>query len=684
MSDAVVDDALYHDNTITLNGVELIVEGPIRAGMVSEFSTGLKIGKATYDEREHAFWIALDDFSGGFGFRQAEVREAGGTHWDNPGGVDLRRPRHITLPPLRSTVNPDNDPGLAALFYHYDSMLVSDVGGTEYLQIAILDDIFTLDASRATLTRRYDGSADFGAAGNQIRFGRIVEGRTATGTRFLLATGSSGTGTHEYMRSTNGTTWTKSSDLPATPAANTSMQLSDAFVWDGLVVAHGEGTQIIGSADGIAWDEDAGGALDSRWWTGDIAARFIGVAMAPWGASALYFLAEGKLWVLDWYVYNAVEITDVGDGNWLHAGVVWNGSIFVTDNWNVWEYNPGNAQTVRRIGMFGKDGPPPSWTEDTGHPGTPNDYAVIQFMAGTSDLFAVCRSLAGTGVAAGDPSWRIAVYNGVGWSWLGPEVSASQPYAALVDRFPLNVSLTVPSRYIDVAALDDQTDTNFTLHLYHLPTTGDIPSYGGSQTFEDGPLAFETGWFDGGFMELEGALLKMSLDGYNLSTEETVRVEYRLNNDEQAAYINLATFTQSQQEVWFTSDHQGVAFKSVQFRVTLDRGTTTTRTPELRALVLLFDKVPHIRTAWTVPVDVTKTVARHLLINEEEATTERIWQFLKSLVNTPRLIRLVVPSMESGGVNVRITDLPANITEFRAAVGGKGVINLQLIEPVVA
>ena len=52
-SDAVADDAEYQDNSIFLNGIELVVDGPIRAGMISEFSTGIKIGAATYDEREH-------------------------------------------------------------------------------------------------------------------------------------------------------------------------------------------------------------------------------------------------------------------------------------------------------------------------------------------------------------------------------------------------------------------------------------------------------------------------------------------------------------------------------------------------------------------------------------------------------------------------------------------------------
>jgi hypothetical protein len=79
--DSVVDGAAYQDDSIKMNGVELLIDSPIRGGMVSEFSTGLKVGKATYDEREHAFWVVLDDFTGGFGFRQLEIREAGGTHF---------------------------------------------------------------------------------------------------------------------------------------------------------------------------------------------------------------------------------------------------------------------------------------------------------------------------------------------------------------------------------------------------------------------------------------------------------------------------------------------------------------------------------------------------------------------------------------------------------------------------
>jgi hypothetical protein len=104
-------------------------------------------------------------------------------------------------------------------------------------------------------------------------------------------------------------------------------------------------------------------------------------------------------------------------------------------------------------------------------------------------------------------------------------------------------------------------------------------------------------------------------------------------------------------------------------------------TPELSALILLFDKVPRVRTAWTIRIDTSRTVERAFVIEHEEpATTEGIWQFLKSLVNTPRLIKLEIPSLESGGVNVRITDFPGTFSEFRSAAGGRGFVELQLIE----
>ncbi len=108
MTESTVDKAIYHDNFVTLAGFELVVSGPIRAGLSSEFSAGLKIGQATYDERLHAFWIVLDDFSGGFGHRRLDIREELGTFWqqDAANAPDLRRARDMTLSPPFTLTTP--------------------------------------------------------------------------------------------------------------------------------------------------------------------------------------------------------------------------------------------------------------------------------------------------------------------------------------------------------------------------------------------------------------------------------------------------------------------------------------------------------------------------------------------------------------------------------------------------
>lgn len=565
------------------------------------------------------------------------------------------------MPPLRKTaIDASADPSaIHAAAGVVPAAVVSDVGGTEYLHIAAGDAIYTLNSTRTTLTRRALLNVG-GRAWNQVR--RLLEFTASDGTRALYAFGFGPNKTNRYYRSTNGTTWTE-----------IDRHIYDGIVWDGLIIAQGLDSgevALFSSATGTSGDWDVDDAAIGVHWRPGGSVRFIGVAMAPWGASAAYFLDQGKLWVLDWYVYNAIQIEDIGVNIRLHEGVVWNGAIYVSDGWSVYEYNPGNSQTVRRIGVFGKDGMPPSWSA------TDKNYKIAELIAGTGDLIAVCLATGSTS----QETYRLCVYNGVGWSWLGPEVGTTYaPMAAIVDHFPISFDLTAPTRYIDVL-VSDRGSKATELHPFQIALQGDTPVVG-IDGFEDGPLDFETGWFDGGFVDIEGALFRMTIDGHNLSADETVKVEYVLNNSETATYKTLGTFTRDQQEIWFDDDHLGIAFKTVRFRISLDRGSTVTLSPEMKALILLFDKIPLTRVSVTATVDVSRTVERGMSIDEETATVERIWQFLKSLGNTPELIHLVVPSLESGGVNVRITGSPGGITDSRPARGGRGKIQLTMVEP---
>lgn len=664
MSDAVVEDQTVLNDTVLLEGQEFIVRGAIAGKPIAEFTSGIKIGAATYDEREHAFFAVLDDFSGGWGHRVLNVREALGTHWDNRGGVDLRRGRHITLPAIRTTVSPNANPAAVALFSIQRSARVSDVGNTEYLQIGIGGSMFTLSANRATLTRRQNLT-------NFDRINRVLEfaPQTSGGTRHLLAFGF-GTAGRGYYYSTDGTTWTN----------RAGRDINEGIVWDGQVIGL-DNKVFVSSADpslATNWDLDLAGA-EPHWIAGGYP-HIIGVGMAPWGASAIYFIDQGSLFVLDWYVYNAIRVEDVGDLNQLAHGVIWNGSIFLHDNRQIWEYTPGGS--VRNLGPFAKDGAPPSWATE--------GWTLHQFLAGTSHLFLLAHAPTGTAPNA-TYKMRLLVYNGAGWSWFGPEVTSSEPFVGTIDRFPLNPSLTVASRAIDVVALGNQPGASTpdnslvaTLHTWALPNSSDVPYTGSDARFEDGPLAFETGWFDGGFADLDGALFRVQIDAFSMSDSETVKVEYRLNNDETANYEVLGTFTKNQDRRWFDDAKRGLAFRTVQFRVTLDRGSTTTRSPELKALILVFNKKPKLRTAWTFSIDVNAMIKDGVDVGGEPATYHNIWEKLRGLWNTQELLRFVIPTFTDDiGMNVAIAGMDMSFDDWRDSVKAKGATVMQVLEVVV-
>lgn len=663
-SDAVVDAAEYQEDTFTLAGIEFIAAGPIRVGSISEFSTGLKIGEATYDEREHASWLVLSDFSGGFGHRRLRIREAGGTHFDNIGGVDLRQPRLVTLPGQRvqsaptSNLNPTDIVTTSTPFH--PTLMFSSLGSS-FLHMGIGDALYTLETD-GTFTRR---NVHVTGAANRII--SLIDFRGSDGTRRLYAGyGDQG----DYLFSTNGTSWDVSSNLPS---IGTERNMHAAIVWDGQIIAQAiNDGGITSSADGVTWAIDDSTIGEAWRPTGNI--NWAGVAQAPWGASAPYFIDQfgGGLWALDLYSHNATKIEGLGDTNNLRRATVWNGSVYVTDSRTIWEYNPSGG-TIRSIGPFGPEGVPTSWVD--------GEYRIVQLIPGAKDLFALCYS-GDIGVVS-TAAYRVAVYNVAGWSWWGPEITGI-PWGAIIGTLSAGSSGAALDRSLHIIDRDTSSTVVVRRHQFQLPEFGDTQYVGSDRLFENGPLSFETGWFDGGFADLDGALIRMNFDGYNMTANETVRVEYRLNNNEDATYIDLGTFTENQQVVWFTpEDKRGVEFKSVQFRVTLNRDTSdASKSPELHALILLYDKKPLFRTSWTVRVDVNRMVERQIQIGGEKATLETIWQTLKTLSNDPRLLTLKVPSIEPGGVNVRITDMPALIDDFRESVRGKGSIELQMIETI--
>lgn len=578
-------------DSITLNGATLLVKG-IQAGKpVSEFTSSLRVGRATYDDRQHAGFTVLDDFSGGFGHRQLDVREEVGTHWDNEGAADLRRSRHITLPPKRYLVAANAQPtNFRVSAEILDGAVIGvpadDPGVNSYLYFGAGDSIYRMPESRQALTRVKDLS---GEALVPDKMTRMFLFRGADNVRRLYVITTNGAINSQY--------WYSANPGAASPTFTQGNQyLWDAIVFENLVIGQQAGMQFISNAtpnNTNAWNIDVAGDLTPLWRSQSIV-HFLGVALAPTGNwPVVYFIdyGDGRLYALDPYIRRAWPI-EIGDFHYLLNGIVWQGQVAVTDGWSIWLYSPGGGgtETVRRIGLWGKDGSPDSVR--TGR------YRITGLVDGGEFLFAIAeRTLFGKDVSKATLGFVVFVYNGAGWSQytekreeLGSATTiAINPIAAMVDRFPTGVLAAADvgkqtSRALNIFCQAHPTSAKLVqLHTYRWPQLGSVPLDKVDEFDAAIPNghAFLTGWFDGGFNDLEGALFYIKIDlQSDGGAGGAVEVQYRLNDDETAAFTSLGSAVDrgSTTFQFDATNEAGIQFRTVQFKVLVKRGQTSTLT----------------------------------------------------------------------------------------------------------
>lgn len=668
---------MAHEDEITLGGQTFPVRESVVVKPASEFTTGLKVGKATYDERLHAFWLVLDDFSGGMNHRRLDIREALGTVFDNGGGIDIRRPGHVTLPPFQT---------LAAITaptaYNYAArqpsvpMIGSDVGSL-LNHAGFGSAIYSSDDAGDSWTLKHNVTDAYMIA-------RILEfggGGTATLYAFPEGTG----GAAEYVKSTDGASW-------AAAGAGTHKTWEDAIIWHAfgqdIIIGTYPTAKIGYTEDGENWNVDDSDAdvAEPIWQANYGRIQFVGTYMAPWGEPAVYFLARSDagiqcLFVLDFYARQA-HIVDIGNKMHLHDGLVWNGSVIVTDGWSVKSYNPGNPEIVRDISFPRKGGMCPVLA----------GAGIVKLIGGTDYLYAILyRSGGGTQVIA---------YNGAGWTTLGTNALqfASVVGGINADWSPGTISTSrriclLGGRHASNAWTDAGTPQTMTLQL---PARGEVPVAGTDGFAEGGATRhFVTGWIDGGFREIDGTLFWMKIDAFNINANEYVKVEYQLNNAELSSWVqmrdssNVADVFESISDTLYfsaTTPKKGIEFKTVRFRFTPYRtagDANKTLTPEVVAFILLFDKKPELREAWSFRIDVNRMLEMKTTyqVDSEDATVARIWAKLRTLWDTKPLLQLDVPNIRTG-VLVRLTDMPGTFDDFRDAVKAKGYIDVQALEPV--
>lgn len=745
------------EDVIILGGQIFPIKGPIRGEPASEFETGIKVGTPTYDHREHAFFLVMDDWSAGFGYRRLGVRDELGTFWDvNPDNApDTRRPGHLTLAPksniialpqLQNAVSGTVDKADRA-HYQYSSVVLfmvgsalyklnvgSPSGATKVLDMANFGYVNSQSPGSIVLySESYNPNAPgWGGSGGAVGTGlggggsgddntESSGGHVVQGTRGIIGLGG---GSNPDVVDTAATfyrlfafwgnagsfevTHAESNDLSGTTwQVGTKKALQHGIYWDNKIIV-GHNAILFGVLDPdtvnsatpeIRWNTEDPADGELIWGGPNGTMRFIGVAQAPWGEPAVHFYDFRSLWVLDFYARKAYPI-DTGINDFISHAVMWNGYIALTDGWNVFLYTPGQG-TVRNIGLPRKYGIPPSVRGETLQGG----FAYL--IPSAEYLFAVM----GIPDSSGNVS-RISIfcYNGVGWAQLGRSYSYLYPQggfqasnAAWQGSQPWGLTRRVYVPVLDKTSTAGAGTTNQAKVLeLQVPSFSQTPVVGVDH-FEPAGAYLISGWIDGGFNDINGTLLYMTCDAFSLTEAETVKVEYRLdNNESDSAWIQMVNlgnvadvFDTETRTLYFQqpalddrNPQKGLGFRTVQFRVTLNRGDDDTLSPEVRALTLSYLKTPELRTTWTFPIDVNRMIERTANGNDGvygidggQTTVLAAWNKFKSLWNAHALLPLTIPNVEER-IYVKVAGMPVNLDDFKDAVDGRGVLELTVIEPV--
>jgi hypothetical protein len=117
-----------------------------------------------------------------------------------------------------------------------------------------------------------------------------------------------------------------------------------------------------------------------------------------------------------------------------------------------------------------------------------------------------------------------------------------------------------------------------------------------------------TPWFFADQIEVDKLATKVIVETAHCTSTITIKVEYALDddNDEASDYTALGTITSSTNPTEYTlASGVGIAFRSIQFKITLATDTNTI-SPDMLNLTMEFRKKLDTKFGWSVNIDMTK------------------------------------------------------------------------------
>tara|TARA_Y100000356_G_C11258532_1_gene291868 strand:- start:1269 stop:3200 length:1932 start_codon:yes stop_codon:yes gene_type:complete len=578
MANKVVDD-----NEIYLGGTYYPLNRPVQSVLASIYPSKVTIGDTTRDSNLRSSIIAWSDWRGGIGVERMQGPADADRAWHST--CNLRHRHHLVLPAL----------------------------------------------SAATTAELSDGTAITGA----ITFIQDL------GTELYA-----GYGNTPYYYSEGGDHWTQVTNggsaysFPATPTDSITVSMSGT---DYIVVAHEGGYSYFSSATTVVdkttdarflsfWDDRLWGIDKSGqlWYTLTINGTPVNDALLPVQEEYVTDLFVARDAAGEQILYAATKVGlfahDISNTRWVETqfqlpfhqfngtgSVRWRDSIYNPSGLGIYKYINGTNNAV--VTVMGPD-------RDDGLPATYR--GTIKKLVGThTELIAAVDATTAPGAQAAtdipfqygasaglsghsaqviaDSSGQssIVAWNDTGWEtkWIAPSSKAGKP----VDK--MLVSNAGKGDYRLWWGLDGQVYHQ--LIPFDVTNPSQLVSVDGTDYAYESTGFHETPWFDAQQVEVDKLALKLKVEVEDASSDETVAVEYAI--DYSTSYTSLGTISSSGTTTYTFGSGVGVSFRSIKFKLTLSRGSDTSKSPDVVSTTLEFRKKLEAKYGHTVEVDLNNT-----------------------------------------------------------------------------
>ena len=583
---------VVEENEIYLGGTYYPLTRPVQSQLASIYPSKVVIGDTTKDSNIRTSIIAWSDWRGGIGVERMQGSTDANRAWYST--CNLRHRHHLVLPALSAATTaqePDDTVIQGSINF------IQDLGTVLYAGYG--DDPYYYSEANDRWTRVTNSSSDY--------------------------------------------------SFPSPPTDSITVRMAET---DYVVVAHTGGYSYFSSATTVAdkttdakfltyWDDRLWGidVTGQLWYTLTIGGTPVNDAKLPVQDTYVTDLFVGRDATGQQIIYAATKTGlyahDAFNQRWVETqfqlpfhdfngvgSVRWRDAIYTPSGLGIYKYVNGNNNAV--VTVMGPD-------RDDGLPATYR--GTIKKLVGThTELIAAIDATSGPGSQDSDDiPWQygatagtfahsspviapssglssIVAWNDQGWEtkWVSPTAKAGKP----VDT--MHVTNAGKGDYRLWWGLDGQVYSQ--LIPFDVTNPSQLVAADGTDYAYEVSGTHETPWFDAQQSEVDKLAIKLKVEVQDASGNETVAVSYA--TDYSTSYTDLTTITSTTLDASSgtqtfllpsSASPVGVAFRSIKFKLTLARGSDTSKSPDVVSISLEFRKKLDAKWGHAVEVDLNKT-----------------------------------------------------------------------------